>query len=82
MVAVLDADVAVVMSDAIIPEDLKEELKAAVRPLENVPDQLKDWRPGSDEKVLDLVHPSSFPLYCYTRVLSTGSVGLKDCREL
>lgn len=59
MVAVLDADVAVVKSDAITSEDPKEELKAAVRPLENVPDQLKDWHPGFDEKVLDLVYPSS-----------------------
>lgn len=82
MVAVLDADVAVVKSDAIISEDLKEELKAAVRPLENTPDQLKDWHPGSDEKALDLVHPSLFPLfYSRTRVLPTGSIDLRDCAE-
>jgi len=83
MVAVLGADVAVVKSDATISEHLKEELKATVRPLENVSDQLKDWHPGSDEKVLDLVHLSLFPLLCgCTRVLPTGSVGLKDCRKL
>ncbi|OCL02456.1 hypothetical protein AOQ84DRAFT_182162 [Glonium stellatum] len=82
MVAVLDADVAVVKSDTIIPEDLKGELKAAVEPLEKVPDRLKDWHPGSDEKVLDLVHPSLFPLlYGRSRVLPIGRVGLKDCVE-
>ncbi|KAF8192397.1 hypothetical protein K438DRAFT_1762395 [Mycena galopus ATCC 62051] len=36
-------------------------LKAAVSLLENVPDAEMDWHPGSDGKVLDLVHPS---LYC------------------
>ena len=29
--------------------------------LESVPDEEKDWHPGSDKQVLDLVHPS---LYC------------------
>jgi hypothetical protein len=33
-----------------------------VKPLEDVPDHLKDWHPGSDGKVLDLVHPSLFPV--------------------
>lgn len=32
-----------------------------VSKLENVPDSQKDWHPGSDKQVLDLVHPS---LYC------------------
>ena len=31
-------------------------------PLESVPDSEKDWHPGSDGKVLDLVHPSLFPV--------------------
>ena len=31
-------------------------------PLENVPDSEKDWHPGSDGLVLDLVHPSLFPV--------------------
>lgn len=67
---------------AIISEDPKEELEATVRPLENVPDQLKDWHPGFDEKVLDLAYPSLFPLLCSrTRVLPTGSVGLRDRAE-
>jgi hypothetical protein len=78
MVAMLDADVAVAKSDA--RSSLKT-LKATVGPLENVPDQLKDWHPGFDEKVLDLVYPSLFPLYGRTRVLPTSSVGLRDRAE-
>ena len=31
-------------------------------PLENVPDSEKDWHPGSDGLVLDLVHPSLYPV--------------------
>jgi len=33
-----------------------------VAPLENVPDSEKDWHPGSDGLVLDLVHPSLYPI--------------------
>ena len=35
---------------------------AAVSPLEDVPDAEKDWHPGSDNQVLDLVHPSLYPI--------------------
>ena len=40
-----------VKSDSAIPDDLKAALRAAVAPLENVPETLKDWHPGSDGKV-------------------------------
>ena len=33
-----------------------------IEPLEDVPEQAKDWHPGSDNIVLDLVHPSLFCL--------------------
>lgn len=60
----------VVKSDSAIPSELKDELKRAVAPLENVHDRLKDWHPGSNEQVLDLVHPSLFPLvYGKSRIL-------------
>ena len=42
---------------------------AAVAPLENVPDSEKDWHPGSDGLVLDLVHPSLYPIV-YGRTMS------------
>lgn len=66
----IKAEAIVFKSDTIIPTQLKEELRAAVLPLEQVPDSEKDWHPNSDEKVLDLVHPSLFPLlYGRSRVL-------------
>jgi hypothetical protein len=52
----------VVKSDSAIPPDLQAALKAAVDTLEDVPHGLKDWHPGSDDLVLDLGHPSLFPL--------------------
>ncbi|KAG0322848.1 hypothetical protein BGZ97_003405 [Linnemannia gamsii] len=48
--------------DGLIYEELKERLMACVKRLEDVPDHLKDWHPGSNRQVLDLVHPSLFPL--------------------
>ena len=49
-------------SDKLIPTSLKEELVSAVAPLETVPDAEKDWHPGSNRQVLDLVHPSLWPV--------------------
>ena len=70
----------VVKSDSAIPESLKLELQAAVAELEDVPDKYKDWHPESNGKVLDLVHPSLYPLvYGHTRVLETGRTSLEDC---
>jgi Protein of unknown function (DUF4246) len=43
-------------------------LLASLAPLENVPASQQDWHPGSDGQVLDLVHPSLYPLiYGVTR---------------
>ncbi|CAO3565366.1 unnamed protein product [Mortierella alpina] len=49
-------------SDGLIPQDLKSRLLACVQKLRDVPDHLKDWHPGSNHQVLDLVHPSLFPV--------------------
>ncbi|KAK7028348.1 hypothetical protein R3P38DRAFT_2935531, partial [Favolaschia claudopus] len=48
-------------SDKVFTTDLRERLKSAVKVLEDVPEDKKDWHPGSNNQVLDLVHPS---LYC------------------
>ncbi|KAJ7086428.1 hypothetical protein B0H15DRAFT_349221 [Mycena belliarum] len=48
-------------SDQLIFKEVEERLKNALEPLENVPEDQKDWHPGSNRQVLDLVHPS---LYC------------------
>ncbi|MFB7352952.1 DUF4246 domain-containing protein [Streptomyces gardneri] len=54
-------------SDTLIDDKLESRLRAAVRVLEEVPEADRDWHPGSDGQVLDLVHPS---LFCLTREVS------------
>ncbi|KAJ0398565.1 hypothetical protein ATCC90586_010361 [Pythium insidiosum] len=62
------------MSDSIVPADVKAKFVREVSVLEDVPDEQKDWHPGSNNQVLDLVHPS---LYCC--VYGIASVyGLED----
>ena len=78
--AVTAYDGDVVKSDTIVPEGLRLALKDAAAPLENVPAAQRDWHPGSDDTVLDLVHPSLFPvIYGTTRILKDSTVGLEDC---
>ena len=75
----------VVKSDTAVSIELKGALQEAVNKFQQaVPEKLKDWHPGSDEKVLDLVHPSLCPLvYGRTRILSEGNrTTLDDCIEL
>jgi hypothetical protein len=77
-VSVFNGDV--VKSDLTIPKDIQEALKATVRRLEDIPETCKDYHPGSDGKVLDLVHPSLFPLvYGRSRVLENSFVELAEC---
>ncbi|CCA59782.1 conserved hypothetical protein [Streptomyces venezuelae ATCC 10712] len=54
-------------SDALVEDELRSRLRAAVRVLEEVPEAELDWHPGSDGQVLDLVHPS---LFCLVREAS------------
>ncbi len=75
----------VVKSDN-VPTDLQDMLKAAVAPLEDVPEHRKDWHPGSDGRVLDLVHPSLFPLvYGLSRIVTDSVLdvhsGITKCCE-
>ncbi|KAM4065941.1 WD40 repeat 2 [Hirsutella rhossiliensis] len=82
LIPVLDYSACVVKSDRLFPQDLVERLKAAVAPLENVPEDRKDWHPGSHEKVLDLVHPSLWPLvYGRSRILRHQRIGIEDCLD-
>lgn len=72
----------VVKSDSAIPTDLKAALRKAVKSLENIPEIYKDYHPGSDGQVLDLVHPSLFPLiYGRSRVLTGDAIGIDDAIE-
>ncbi|TDL19428.1 hypothetical protein BD410DRAFT_727256, partial [Rickenella mellea] len=56
-------------SDSLISQNVRDALVEAVYPLENVPEEMKDWHPHSNNLVLDIVHPS---LYCvvYGRTLA------------
>ncbi|MFC9604706.1 DUF4246 domain-containing protein [Streptomyces niveus] len=54
-------------SDTLVDDNLGSRLREAVRVLEEVPEAAQDWHPGSDNQVLDLVHPS---LFCLVREVS------------
>lgn len=70
----------VVKSHTAISKGLQDALKKAVKPLKNFPEDQKDFRPSSDDKMLDLVHLSLFPvLYGKMRVLPDKGLGLESC---
>jgi hypothetical protein len=78
----MDYSACVVKSDKLLTPHLKEKLKAAVAALEHVPENCRDWHPGSDEKVLDLVHPSLWPLvYGTSRIIADRYIPLSRCLE-
>ena len=78
--AVLDTESVIVKSDNAIPPELGNALRTTAFRLEDIPDNLKDWHPGSDDQVLDLLHPSMYPLvYGTSKVLPTGTVPLETC---
>jgi hypothetical protein len=80
VVSIFNGDV--VKSDLVILKDIQESLKSAVQKLGDIPETLKDYHPGSDGKVLDLVHPSLFPLmYGRSRILDNSMIVLKECLE-
>ncbi|PHH89909.1 hypothetical protein CDD83_4999 [Cordyceps sp. RAO-2017] len=82
LIPVLDYSACVVKSDRLMPQDLIDRLKDAVRSLEDVPEDRRDWHPGSDGKVLDLVHPSLWPLlYGKSRIMRNQRIGLKECLD-
>jgi hypothetical protein len=79
-ISVFNGDV--VKSDIAIPTEIQQSLRAAIQKLEDIPEVAKDYHPGSDGKVLDLVHPSLFPLiYGRSRVLEENLVKLDECVE-
>ncbi|KAL9652012.1 hypothetical protein ABK040_000353 [Willaertia magna] len=63
---VLDCSVCAQEED-LISKDLTERLKKCLIEFENVPEEQKDYHPGTDNQVLDLIHPS---LYCYVKGVS------------
>ena len=82
LIPTFDYSMTAIKSDKLMTESLRQDLLSAVKVLEDVPEAEKDWHPGSDNKVLDLVHPSLCPLvYGKTRVLQDRRVGVDNCIE-
>ena len=54
-------------SDELVHTDMKNSLIECVKTLENVPTNKQDWHPGTNNQVLDLVHPS---LFCFVNQVS------------
>ncbi|KAL2802072.1 hypothetical protein BJX63DRAFT_415975 [Aspergillus granulosus] len=71
----------IVKSDLAVSEKTRLALVDAVRVLEE--ESPPDYHPGSDNKVVDLVHPSMFPLvYGKTHVLHDRVIGLEDALDV
>ena len=67
-------------SDTLVTEETRTALCTAAAKLEDIQDTDKDWHPRSDGLVLDLVHPSLYPLlYGRTHVLPHGKLSMDDC---
>ncbi|KAM0321537.1 hypothetical protein ACHAQA_010027 [Verticillium albo-atrum] len=79
LMPVYDYRAAVIKSDAIMTPELAASLRDAIKPLEDIPPEAKDWHPRSHQRVLDLVHPSLWPLvYGRSRVLRDRVISLED----
>jgi hypothetical protein len=79
IIPTLDACATVTKSDKLIVPELHESLRKAFDDLKT--DQLTSpyWHPGSNDMVLDLVHPSMYSLvYGRSRVIKSELVGVSD----
>ncbi|KNB05106.1 hypothetical protein FOXG_19489 [Fusarium oxysporum f. sp. lycopersici 4287] len=56
LIPVMDLCIAALKFDKLLTDELVAEIKSAVAPLENVPEEQKDWHPGTHHQILDLVH--------------------------
>lgn len=80
--SVCDGAAAVFKTDTALDDAITQRLKAEVAKLENVDEEHKDWHPGSNEQVLDLVHPSLWPLvYGKTRILKDRELTIADALD-
>ncbi|KAF4481607.1 hypothetical protein FAGAP_12028 [Fusarium agapanthi] len=79
LIPVHDYSVAVLKSDTIMTAELAKSLQEAIKVLEDIAPEQQDWHPGSDGKVLDIGHPSLWPLtYGPSRILLDRVIGLKN----
>ncbi|KAK6515952.1 hypothetical protein TWF281_004543 [Arthrobotrys megalospora] len=65
---------AVWRGDFLVEETVRRALIEAVNTLENVPEDQKLWHPGSNGQVLDLVHPSYWPVIYGRTLFSDGEI--------
>ncbi|KAI0324722.1 hypothetical protein GY45DRAFT_1331220 [Cubamyces sp. BRFM 1775] len=72
-------------ASALITGPIKSALRDLARKLEDIPENQKDWHPGSNHQVLDLIHPSLFCLrigQSFVRSLQPGHTdGLERLTE-
>ncbi|KAF3212122.1 hypothetical protein TWF106_010052 [Orbilia oligospora] len=68
-------------ADGLVEEEVRGQLIDAVATLENVPEKKKDWHPGSGGLVLDLVHPSMWPIIYGKTISSTDGKPIQYPKE-
>ncbi|KAI1749122.1 hypothetical protein F4782DRAFT_514666 [Xylaria castorea] len=79
IIPTLDATAAVAKSDGFIPPTLTNALRNAFERLKKDQEGFQDWHPGTDEKVLNLIHPSMYPLvFKSTKCFRNEVVGVAD----
>lgn len=74
----------IIKSDFAVPEATRLALMDAVHVLEETTETTSvDYHPGSDNRVVDLIHPSMFPLvYRRSRILRDQFIGLENCLKV
>lgn len=83
LIPTLDTCSTVVKSDIVVPTSLCDAVNYAFTELISSSAESPDWHPGSDEKVLDFVHPSLHPLvYGRTRAIQSEIVGIDNAVDL
>lgn len=79
IIPTLDASATIAKSDVLVSAKLRAELQKAFNKIKSDQESKPNWHPKSNEQVLNLVHPSMYPLvYGRTRVLQDEAVGTTD----
>ncbi|KAH8918135.1 hypothetical protein BT69DRAFT_1338462 [Atractiella rhizophila] len=65
-------------SDTLIHIPLRSSFLSALKVLEDIPDTEKDWHPRSNHQVLDIVHPSLYPIVYGKTLHWSSSVPLSE----
>ena len=79
LIPTLDACMSVVKSDSLISTELHSRLLQGFNKLIFDQSEAPDWHPGTNDMVLDLVHPSMYPLvYGNSKVFEEEQVGIEN----